>query len=357
MSIYRTAIYTNAANYNLANVEVDTDYEFGDGNHQIKVSGNNTDITTGNGTNEISLVGSHSNITTGNGRNNIKVKGSYSNVKLGDGEHVVVHYGSDSKIIGGTGNHKITSIGDNKTIYTKDGDDEITFIGDNCTLDAGNGNNNIIFWGNDVNITTGRGNDDIKTFDQIYDEKNKDDLTLAFVDTLPTNEWDNWIKMRSNLIDYSCKKSTFKQKRTWVYEDVYYVETYFSRYINGLKNVNIDMGDGKNTASLTLDKDSATVVSNGVDVINQKQIIPENNDETDTEVILKTEDEIYEITNGITFNANKQIDKLIGERYEHKIRSKSKTNTRVGKIWKIVGVAAAGLTFGLTRALIAGTSL
>ncbi len=312
MSILRTAVQYGATNHNLINVEIDTAYDFGDGNHTIEVSGDKTDIKTGNGNSNIKSYGNEANVTTGNGNNKI------------------VSYGSDASITTGSGNQKITSIGDNKTIVTDGGDDDITFIGDGCTLEAGDGNNKVIFWGNNTDIKTGNGDDDIKTFDQVYDEEDYSDLAQAFIATLPTGVWEDWNRIARHQIDYICKKSLMSKSQTWVYEDTYDVYTIFSRYINGLKNVNIDMGGGENTASLTVDKASSNIVDNG------KKVNLSNSN--------------------IKFNEDDSLDTVLDKRNETKLDVKTKSNTRWGGVFVAAAIAtiATIATWGAAAPLMTG---
>lgn len=315
MSILRTAVQYGAINTNITNVEIDTAYDLGDGNHAVKVSGDKTSVKTGNGNSNIKSYGNNADVTTGNGNN------------------VIVSYGDDSSITTGSGNQKITSIGDNKTIVTDSGDDDITFIGDGCTLNAGDGENKVIFWGNDTNITTGAGNDDIKTFDQVYDEEDLSDIAQAFLATLPTEIREEWDRIARHQIDYICQKSLMSKSQTWVYEDTYDVYTIFYRYINGLKNVNIDMGGGVNTASLTVDKETANIIDNGKSVLSKDRYGNIKQNET---------------TGNITFNKNDSLDTVLDKRNETKLDVKTKSNTRWGGVFvaAAAAVAATVLTWG-----------
>ena len=254
MGALSNAAAIGAISYNVKDVETNIDINLGNGNHDLEIDGSGNDISVGNG------------------NSNIKVVGSNSNVKTGDGNNKIVHYGSNSIISTGDGNQNITSIGDGKTITTGDGDDDVTFIGDNITLDGGNGDNNVVFWGNNVNINLGNGNDDVATFDQIYNQGGYDDLNAVFLSTLGTDIWEDWNKISRHQIDYIVKKSLMSKSRTWVYEDTYQVDTYFSRYVNGLKNVNIDLGGGSNTANLTIDKATSSVIDNGKEVIGRNAL-------------------------------------------------------------------------------------
>lgn len=270
MSIFVDAINKGNVSYGMGEQVIDTSYNLGDGNHTVEINGSNTNITTG------------------------------------DGNSTIKHYGSNATIKTGNGNQKITSIGDNKTITTGSGDDDIVFIGDNCNLDAGNGNNSVTFWGNNCNIKTGNGNDDITTFDQAYQNGLYTSLTDVFIDKLPTDTWENWTKVSSTLIDHRVSKGFWRTKQKWVYEEHYDVETIFSRYINGVKNTNIDMGGGTNTANVTLDK-SSKIGGSG--------------------------------TNKITYNEKWQIDESLGHRDETKLRTRRKTSTR----WDHIALTAIGV--------------
>ena len=116
--------------------------------------------------------------------------------------------------------------------------------------------------------------------------------------------------------------------RIWTYEDVYDVETIFSRYINGLKNVNIDMGAGNNTANLTIDTKTSKVISNGKDVLNTTNTETQNTDEN------------------IQINDDWSLDTSLGNRKECELRTEVKTNTRVGGVFvaAVAAVAAVVLT-------------
>ena len=266
----------------------------------------------------------------GDGNHDVEISGSKTNVKTGDGNSNIVHYGSDATITTGAGNNKITSIGNNKTIKTDSGDDEVIFLGNNCNVNTGDGDNKVIFYGDNCNVTMGSGNDDVTTFDQVYKDGKYANMSDVFLSMLPTGVWEDWNKVSSHCIDYKVKKSLMKKTKTWVYEEHYNVKTFFSQYINGVANCNIDMGSGENTGNITLGQNS-TVKSNG-------------------ETINKTNDDVK-------INKQWQIDTLLDTRDETKLRTEQKTSTRAGGV--IVAAAAAVIatvaTFGAAAA--AGAAL
>lgn len=273
MGVFVNAIKQGNVSYGMGEQIVDASYNLGDGSHKVTINSSNTNVTTGNG------------------------------------NSIIKHYGSNASIETGDGNQTITSIGDNKSISTGAGDDDIVFIGDNCDIELKDGDNSVVFWGDNCNITTGNGDDSITTFDQVYQQGNYQTYADVFIDKLPTGTWENWTKVSSDLIDYKCQKSFFKKKQTWVYEEHYDVETIFSRYINGVQNTNIDMGDGYNTANVTMGSGSQIGGSG---------------------------------TNDITYNEKWQIDESLGHRDEVKLRTDTKKNTRWGNVaLAVVGATAA----------------
>lgn len=107
--------------------------------------------------------------------------------------------------------------------------------------------------------------------------------------------------------------------KTWVFEEHYNVETFFSQYINGVQNCNIDMGSGKNTGNITLGANS-TVKSNGTNITKS--------------------------TDDVTINEKWQIDTSLGTRDETKLRTEQKTSSRAGGIFvaAVAAVAAVAIT-------------
>ena len=110
------------------------------------------------------------------------------------------------------------------------------------------------------------------------------------------------------MIDKSVKNRLVYTKTKKVYEIHYDVETYFSRYINGVKDTKIDMGGGNNTANVTMDRPSSTIGGSG--------------------------------TNEITYNEKWQIDKLIDVRDEVILQKKT---SRKGNALGILSVCLAPL--------------
>ena len=317
MGALSNAAAIGAISYNVKDVETNIDINLGNGNHDLEIDGSGNDISVGDG------------------NSNIKVVGSNTNVKTGDGNNKIVHYGSDSTISTGDGNQNITSIGDNKTITTGDGDDEVIFLGDNITLNGGNGDNNVVFWGNNVNITLGEGNDDVTTFDQIYNKGGYSDLNEVFLNTLGTGIWEDWNKISRHQIDYICQKSFMSKSQTWVFEDTYQVDTYFSRYVNGLKNVNIDLGGGSNTANLTIDKATSKVIDNGKVVVGKNALVNKSDN--------------------IKLNEDYSYDTLLDSRKETRLDSHTKSNTRWGGVFigAVVAIAAIIVTWGAAAPAVA----
>ena len=313
MGAFSNAMAVGAVSYNVKDVQTNIEIDLADGNHDLEIDG------------------SGNSVSVGNGNQNIKVVGSNTNVKTGDGNSKIVHYGSNSSISTGNGNQDITSIGDNKQITTGDGDDDVTFIGDNVTLDGGNGDNNVVFWGNNATITLGDGNDDVATFDQIYNQGGYDDLNAVFLSTLGTDIWEDWNRISRHQIDYIVQKSLMSKSQTWVYEDTYQVDTYFSRYVNGLKNVNIDLGGGSNTANLTIDKKTSSVIDNGKEVIGRNAL---------GQLTSKSEN--------VKLNKDYSYDTLLDSRKETRLDSHTKSNTRWGGVFvaAAAAVAAVVLTWG-----------
>lgn len=286
MGIFIDAVRQGNVSYSDGSQVIETTYNLGDGNHKVTTEGTRTNVITGNGNSIITSTGSNCTITTGNG------------------------------------NQKITSIGDNNNITTCSGDDEVVFIGDNVKLDTGDGDDSVIFWGDNCTVKTGAGDDSVTTFDQVYQQANYSSLADVFIDKLPTGTWEKWNKVSSDLIDYNCKKSFFKKKQTWVYEEHYDVETIFSRYVNGVKNSSIDMGGGTNTADVTLGSGS-TIGGSG--------------------------------TNNITYNEEWQMDESLGHRDEVQLRTVTKKNTRWGNIALVGAAVAAAVVGGFAIAGAAGT--
>jgi len=313
---FSNAMAVGAVSYNVKDVQTNIEIDLADGNHDLEIDG------------------SGNSVSVGNGNQNIKVVGSNTNVKTGDGNSKIVHYGSNSSISTGNGNQDITSIGDNKQITTGDGDDDVTFIGDNVTLDGGNGDNNVVFWGNNATITLGDGNDDVATFDQIYNQGGYDDLNAVFLSTLGTDIWEDWTRISRVQIDYIKQKSLMSKTQTWVYEDTYQVDTYFSRYVNGLKNVNIDLGGGSNTANLTIDKKTSSVIDNGKEVIGRNAL---------GQLTSKSEN--------VKLNKDYSYDTLLDSRKETRLDSHTKSNTRWGGVFVAAAAAVAAVVFTWGAAL------
>ena len=268
----------------------------------------------------------------GDGNHDVEISGSKTNVKTGDGNSNIVHYGSDATITTGAGNNKITSIGNNKTITTDSGDDEVVFLGNNCNVNTGNGNNKVVFYGDNCNVTMGNGDDNVTTFDQVYKEGKYANMSDVFLSMLPTGVWEDWNKVSSHCIDYKVQKSLMSKTKTWVFEEHYNVETFFSQYINGVQNCNIDMGSGKNTGNITLGANS-TVKSNGTNITKS--------------------------TDDVTINEKWQIDTSLGTRDETKLRTEQKTSSRAGGIFvaaaaAVVAVVATIATAGAAGAAIGG---
>lgn len=292
MGIFVDAVNKGNVTYNNGIVIVDTTYDLGDGDHKVDINGTGTNVKTGNGDCSIKHTGSNASITTG------------------DGNQHITSLGNNKIITTGDGNQHITALGDNKTITTGNGDDDIVFIGDNYKLDAGNGNNNVVFWGDNCDIKLGNGNDKVTTYDQVMNHAAYDDIADYFIDKLPTGTWERWTKVSTDLIDTNVRKHTFKTKITNVYENHYDVETTFSRYINGVKNTNIDLGEGTNTANVTLHETSSI-------------------EGTENDTIVK--------------NDKWQIDNLVNIRDEGKLSYTTRKKTN----WSCIGRIAATVTGGL----------
>ncbi len=232
-------------------IKIAATYNLKDGDHFATISGSGTTLITGNGNSNINYYGHNGTIQTGDGNNNITHYGNNGNIKTGNGNSNITSYGNHNNILTGKGNQKITAVGDYNKIKTEDGDDEVVFLGDNCDINLGDGDNNLIFWGNYCNIKTGSGDDNIKTFDQVYKEKQYEDLKEGFLEMLPQDIKTSKKLVKSETIDKWVTRTFFREKTTTVSENQYEVEKILNRYIDGVKFTKINMGTGNNTASIT----------------------------------------------------------------------------------------------------------
>lgn len=278
---------------------------------------NNKEVTYDNGATEIDT-----SYNLGDGYHKVKISGSKTNLSVGNGDTVIKHYGDNCSINAGEGWKKITSLGNNKNITTDTGDDDVIFIGDNITLDTKGGNDKLAFWGNNCDIKMGDGDDSVTTYDQLYTKPQYSHLANDFIDRLETGTWEKWTLKSSDVIDVQKKKSFCSAKTTTFYEQHYDVETIFSRYINGVENTTIDMGDGKDTANVTLGQGSSikSTTTNGID----------------DDIIIQ--------------NEKWQIDESLGHRDEVKIVSSTKKSSG----WKAITELVVGALL-LVGSVIVGT--
>ena len=288
MGLFIDAIASNEVTYDKGAIEVDTSYNLGDGFHKVEITGSKTNISTGKGNTIVKHYGDNSNISTGNGWNQIK------------------------------------SLGNNKSISTGDQDDDVVFIGDNIDLKTNGGNDNVVFWGNDCKLKLGDGDDSVTTYDQIYIQKPDDELAQDFLDRLRTGTWEDWKLRTKDVIDVKVDASMFRTKTTTVYENHFDVYSYFSRYIDGVKNTTTDMGTGKDKANVTLGEGSSISV--------------DKTNAVSDDTIIK--------------NQKWQIDELTGVRDEVKITYETKKSTN----WKSIAMLGAAViiavcTFGSASAL------
>lgn len=281
MSILVKALKNEQIMYNPGAVDVKMSYYLGDGNHEVKISGNMTDVITGDGNSVIEHDGDSAVIITGNGDQIIESTGNNKIIRTGNGNSKILSVGDNVKIETGNGNNRISSIGDNTKIETGDGDDEVVFIGNNSKVNTGAGDDKLVFWGNNCEIKMGDGDDFVSTYDKYYTKEDTSLFSAAFIDRLATTTSENYTAKTSDLIDTVKKtKRSFLRKKvtiTYFYENHYNVDTILSKHVN-MQNTTIDLGSGNNKADVTLGDNSKIEPKNDNDDIriSQKYTYDEN---------------------------------------------------------------------------------